>query len=271
MGKVAKELFREGKYVEVNGLKMYYEEYGSGYPLLLIHGGIATIRVMGWTKQIPYFAKYFKIIAPDSRGHGRTNNPTKKFSYKLMAEDMVALIDALKLKKPLVCGWSDGGQIAFELAMHFPEKIKAIVAGGVMTRVTDEMIKGMKDIGIEGPGKINVKHLQKNMPDFVKILRDSHKYVYGEDYWIKLLENISKMWFDPKEFPGEEIKKIKIPTLVLLGDRDEFIPLNVAAEMYQLIPDAELAILPNATHSLCDTNCEHFNQIVLEFLQRQVM
>ncbi|NHJ39992.1 MAG: alpha/beta hydrolase [Asgard group archaeon] len=270
MVKETKESHKEGKYIEVNGLKMYYEEYGSGYPLILIHGGIATIRVMGWSKQIPFFAKYFKVIAPDSRGHGRTNNPSDKFSYKLMADDMIALIDALKLKKPLVCGWSDGGQIAIEMALNYPEKIKAIVAGGVMTYVTDEMVKVMKNFGVDGPGKINIKYLEKNMPDFVKLMRDSHKHVYGNDYWKKLLENISKMWLDSKEFPGEKIKKIKTPTLILLGDRDENIPLNIAAEMYKLIPDAELAILPNATHSLCETNCEHFNQIVLEFLQRQI-
>src|SRR4026209_1320768 len=109
----------KGSYVKANGLNMYYEEYGSGEPLVLLHGGMRTGK--NFEHLIPAFSKHFRVIAPDSRGHGRTDNPSGEFSYRLMADDMAAFIDALKLNQPSICGWSDGGQIALELGMHYPD------------------------------------------------------------------------------------------------------------------------------------------------------
>jgi pimeloyl-ACP methyl ester carboxylesterase len=107
-----------GKYVEANGLRMYYEVYGEGEPLLLIHGGTATSR--SWESHLPAFAEHFRVFAPDSRGHGRTDNPADELGYLLMADDVAALIEALGLQRPLVLGYSDGGQISLELAIRYP-------------------------------------------------------------------------------------------------------------------------------------------------------
>ena len=107
---------QDGHYVEANGLKIYYEEYGSGEPLVLIHGG--TVNSSMWETQVPVFAQHFRVITPDSRGHGRTDNPRGELSYRLMAEDAAAFIKALGLTKPLICGYSDGGQITLEIGMR---------------------------------------------------------------------------------------------------------------------------------------------------------
>src|SRR5262245_12073144 len=100
----------QGPYIHVNGMEMYYEECGSGPNLILLHGGTGTLHM--WNAQLPYFARHFHVIAPDSRGHGKTNNPEGELSYRRMAEDVAVLIQTLGLNKPFVCGYSDGGQIA---------------------------------------------------------------------------------------------------------------------------------------------------------------
>src|SRR5512138_1536772 len=116
---------QNGHYVEANGLKIYYEGFGSGEPLILIHGGMAIGK--SFAPEIPAFSKQFRVIVPDSRGHGKTDNPGAEFNYRLMADDTASFIKALGLNRPLLCGWSDGGQIALELGMHYPELIRCMV------------------------------------------------------------------------------------------------------------------------------------------------
>ena len=106
-----------GHYIEANVLDIYYEEYGSGVPLLLIHGD--TLNHNMWEQHIPEFARHFRVIAPDSRAHGRTKNSGAILGYRLLADDSVALIQALGLVRPLMCGSSGGGQIALEMGMNY--------------------------------------------------------------------------------------------------------------------------------------------------------
>jgi pimeloyl-ACP methyl ester carboxylesterase len=89
-------------YIEANGLRVYYEVYGEGEPLLLLHGGTATSR--SWASHLPAFTEHFRVFAPDSRGHGRTDNPTGELGYRAMADDVAALVDALGLRRPLILG-----------------------------------------------------------------------------------------------------------------------------------------------------------------------
>src|SRR5918998_6755728 len=117
-----------GTYVEANGLRVYHEAYGEGEPLLLIHGGTATCR--SWASHLPAFTEHFRVFAPDSRAHGRTDNPAGEVEYPAMADDVAALIKALGLQRPLVLGYSDGGQIALELGMRHPGMAGALVLGG---------------------------------------------------------------------------------------------------------------------------------------------
>jgi pimeloyl-ACP methyl ester carboxylesterase len=120
-----------GHYVNANGLDVYYEEVDAGAPLILLHGG--TVTSARWQPQLPAFARHFRVITPDSRGHGRTNNPAGVLSYRLMADDMAALVQALGLDAPLICGYSDGGQIALEIGMRYPDLAAALVVGGAKT------------------------------------------------------------------------------------------------------------------------------------------
>jgi len=257
----------ENNYVDVNGLKMFYIEKGEGQTLILLHGGI-SVADDNWANQIEFFSKYFRVIATDSRGHGRTNNPTEEFSYKIMADDIAALIQELNLENPSVCGWSDGGQIVLEIGINHPDLAKALVVGGVLSEISDNYLSTMKFWGIEGPGNVDFDKLREVIPQFAKKLPEIHSAVYGPEYWKKLLQDISKMWLDPSEFPGKRIEQIKTPVLIITGDRDAAISIDESVKIYKSIPNAELAIIPSADHDVCYTKPDLFNNMVLEFLTR---
>ena len=107
------------KSIRANGLEIHYRELGQGPPLVLLHGG--TLTSGSWASHLPIFAERFRVLAPDSRGHGKTRNPAGHLSYRQMADDIAAFIEALGLEKPMVLGYSDGGQVALELGLHYPE------------------------------------------------------------------------------------------------------------------------------------------------------
>src|SRR5436305_10752583 len=104
-----------GRTVKANGLDIYYEEHGQsqGKPLLLIHGGALTGK--SWQPYLTAFAEHYRVITPDTRGHGRTANPAGSMSFRLLADDVAGLAQALNLEKPLIYGYSDGGQVALEI------------------------------------------------------------------------------------------------------------------------------------------------------------
>ncbi|KKM65938.1 hypothetical protein LCGC14_1486270 [marine sediment metagenome] len=255
-----------GHYIHVNGLDMYYEDRGSGSPLIMIHGGTGT--GFQWEIIMPILTQHFRVIVPDSRGHGRTDNPSNEFNYRLMAEDIATLIKELDLDKPLICGWSDGGQIALEVGIHYPNLSKALVVGGALSEYSESFLNSMKVIGIKGPGVIDFDQLQKVLPDFVSIRSKLHSHVYGPEYWKSLMKNISKMWLNPLAYPKETIREIATPVLIIIGDRDQAIPVEEAVKMYQLIPTAELAIVPYADHQVTRYRHELFTNIILDFLLR---
>ncbi len=236
-----------GRYLKANGLKIYYEEYGKGKPLLLLHGGTQTSA--SWHEFIPDLTHHFRVITPDSRGHGRTNNPEGKFSYRLMAADMAAFIEAMGLEKPLVLEYSDGGQIALEIGMGYPGLTTALAAGGIYYQLTGPIVKFIKTLGFEGPGMLNLEQMAKEDPEFMTSLKADHVSSPDPEYWKTLLEQLSRMWWTPFDYTGEDFQKITEPFLILAGDRDRFCPVEQAVDMYTLIPKAELAVFPNTTHA----------------------
>ena len=255
---------QNGQYVEANGLNMYYEEYGSGQPLVLLHGGMAAGKNV--EHLIPAFSKQFRVIVPDSRGHGKTNNPSGKFSYRLMADDVAAFIEALDLKQPSLCGWSDGGQIALELGMNYPDTMKCMVVGAAWYRFSEQYQMMLKAMGWESLGTVNLEKVTQALGPMADMWRTFHATPDEPDRWEKLATQISTMWWTPLGYTADDFQKVKTPTLILIGDRDQIIPVEEAVEMYRFIPGSELAIVPNANHGLPMARAELFTTIVLDFL-----
>lgn len=116
MSEDIKSTGQTGKFVNANGINIYYETFGSGKSLIFLHGSMGTGKV--WQPYVPILSKDFNIILPDVRGHGKTENPSKEIDLHLIADDIVALIDALKLEKPFLCGWSMGGDVSLDIRRY---------------------------------------------------------------------------------------------------------------------------------------------------------
>ncbi|MHA2265126.1 MAG: alpha/beta fold hydrolase [Candidatus Thorarchaeota archaeon] len=258
-----------GSYIDANGLKMFYKEYGEGHPLILLHGGSINADSQ-WQQIIPKFSEHFRVITVDSRGHGRTNNPLGEFSYSLMCDDVAAFAKALDLERPFICGWSDGAQIALEIGIQYPNLAKGLVAGGVVIEISDAYVKGMQEMGIKKPGEVDLQLLEEKYPAFVKLWSEIHSPVHGPTYWKKLITSLSDMWLNPKEFPGKRIQEITVPTLILQGDRDDLVPMEDALTAYRLIPKGELSIIPFANHIDIFDRGELATAAIIDYLQRNL-
>ena len=256
----------DGNFATVNGIKMYYEDHGAGNPLVLLHGGTATA-LLSWEAYLPALSQEYRVIAPDCRGHGRTNNPSGEWSYRVMADDIAALIEELELQKPNICGWSDGGQMALELAMRYPGLAGAYIVGAVLKDFSDAYLQAIKEWGFAGPGEVDISRMEKVTPEYAELLRNVHS-PQGAEYWKELLTGLSIMWYSPLNYTDDDFLKISEPMLITIGDRDQLIPVENSVAMYRLIPNAELAVVPNADHSMSRTSVNIFANIVLEFLKR---
>ena len=253
----------KGNFVQLDGLNMYYEIQGQGAPLLLLHGGSGTSG--DWAPYLPRLSEHFQVITPDSRGHGKSKNPGDKLSYSLMAGDMAALINHLGLEKPLVCGYSDGGQICLELGMHYPGLAQAYVVGAAFYEFSEGYFKFLALFGIDMSGNIDLDEFEANAPDFVAYMKQAH-----DMNWQELSRQLAKMWATPLNYTAADLARIVEPALLVVGDRDVPVPLEQNVAMYRLIPNAELAVAPNSGHEFAQANPELFTNIVLEFMLRHI-
>ena len=258
---------QQDKYVKANGLDIYYEEHGTGEPLLLIHGG--TLTGESWQPYLAALAEHFRVITPDSRGHGRTGNLTGKMSFELLADDMVALAEALGLRKPLIWGYSDGGQVALEIGMRYPDLPRALVIGGAYVELTEGSRRWVESlVGDAGSPDVDIEKFERENPDYAEDLRQTH----GAEAWKTLLKNIKPMWNAELNYSAEDFGRVTAPTLVVIGDRDDFVRVEEGVDMYRRLPNAELAVVPGADHPSLIFSREKValvRPIVLDFLLRR--
>jgi len=158
-----------------------------------------------WTPYIPTFAQHFQVVAPDSRGHGRTKNPVDTLSYRLLADDMTALLQALKLERAAVWAYSDGGQIALELAIHYPHLASAYIIRGAAHRWSEGYLAWAKALGMEHPGVVDVDHVERHHPDLIAALRERQDAFQGPEYWKTYLRQISMLWLEPVHYTVEDL------------------------------------------------------------------
>jgi pimeloyl-ACP methyl ester carboxylesterase len=233
-----------------NGISIHYAVYGQGSPVILLHGGLANAEY--WGNQIKGFSPYHTVIVMDSRGHGRSTRDSRPYGYDLMADDVVALMDVLKLSKADIVGWSDGAILGLDLAMRHPDRVGKIFAFAANTATS-----GVKD-GVE-----------KNPTFAAFIERAGHEY---EAYsatpkeYDAFVAQISKMWASQPNWTDAQLKAITASVLVVDGDHDEAIKREHTEYIASTIPRAGLLILPNASHFAFLQDPELFNYTVLHFL-----
>jgi pimeloyl-ACP methyl ester carboxylesterase len=241
-----------GHTARINGITIYYEVYGEGEPLLLLHGDGAAIA--SFSAQIPELSKHFKVIAVDSRAQGKSTDSDAEITYTLMASDMSALIDQLQLGSVNVLGWSDGGNIGLELALAHPAQVKKLVTFGAnYTHVDFEAPPDEVVMKADDPRLLNTKAAiasdQKSMPTLSPGVRK------------KLAEMMEKY----PNLTAQDLAKIKCPVLVVAGDHDA-IKLEHAISLYRNLPHAQLWVVPGATHFVPMEQPDAVNREVVRFL-----
>ena len=238
-----------GKYVAINGAKIYYEEYGKGEPLLLIHGNGGDIKSMG--NQIDYFKNKYKVIIADNRGQGKSELKTDSLTYTQITKDWEGLVNYLKLDSISIVGWSDGGIVGLEMAISGKSKIKKLVAMGANLRPDSTAVNSwaVKEV-LQSKKMINSKIQEKDTTA----------------NW-NLQKQLLGLLGDQPNIPIEDLSKIKAKVLIIAGDED-IIRSKHSLEMYENIPKAQLCIMPGETHFAPASNPELFNEIVNRFLEK---
>jgi len=232
-----------GKFYNIRGIKMYCEIYGSGQPLLIIHGNGGSIK--DFLYQIPYFSKKYKVILADSRSQGRSLDTGDSLTYEMMTDDYAALLTALNIDSSFVIGWSDGGIEGLLLAIRHPEKVKKLAITGA--NLSPDTTAVSEDI------------YEMVMTYYSKLKNKTNKTA-SENLQLKLV----RLEADEPHIPPTALHAIKIPTLVIGGDHDILKPSHTLL-IFKNIPNAYLWILPNSGHSTPVAYKDEFNKTVDAF------
>lgn len=240
---------KAGQFASIRNINMYYEIYGEGQPLLIIHGNSGSIA--DFEQQIPFFAKKYKVIVADSRDHGNTLDTlhmSDSLTYEMMADDYAALLTYLKIDSALVLGWSDGGINGLLLAMRHPEKVKKLAITGANLFPDSTAV----DPFILNYFNQQLKYMKQQKTSTVTTV---------------MIRHFNLVLSQPQIKPAS-LASIKCPTLVMAGDHD-VIRLQHTVLIAQSIPKSNLWIAPNAGHGLPVLEYHNkFNQEVDDFFQR---
>lgn len=228
-------------FAPVNGIALFYEIYGAGPPLLLIHGGLSNHRV--WRGEIERLAENHTVILADSRGQGRSSRTAEPITYDLMAADYLKLLDVLNVASVSLVGWSDGGIIGLDIAIHHPERLDALFVQAA-NATPDGALSNLSAArrGIEPPP---LRHYDD----------------VGEE--------IEALWANEPNFTAEELASIRVPTQIAIGAHDEAISLSHTIALAAAIPGARLTILPGVGHSAPLEDPDGYASAVLAFLDEE--
>ena len=267
----------------VGELDLYYEERGSGDPLLLIMG-FATDS-MGWLLQVPEFSQHYRTIAFDNRGVGRSSKPAGPYSISGMADDAAGLLDALAIERAHVLGISMGGMIAQELALRHPQRVRGLVLGCTYPEPDAEVLAQgaalTQQLGgaVGADGQLQMAALDPMMffqtilplvftPEFIQTqLPRLMELLGGAMQWGFSVDAIMAQAGATKaHHTTDRLSQIKAPTLVLTGDADRLIPSSNSDILARAIPGAKLLKIPGGSHAFNFETPDLFNREVLSFL-----
>lgn len=238
---------KDSGYAPVNGLKMYYEIYGEGAPVVLLHGAFNTID-MAFGMIIPDLAKTRQVIAVELQGHGRTADIDRPFSFESMADDVAALLGYLKINSADILGYSMGGVTAWQVAIRHPEVVKKLV---IISAV-------YKYEGWTPETRAILPTITAQMFERTPIKTEYDKLAPDPGHWTEFINKMKTFVTTPYDFGAENISAIKAPTLIITGDGDGVLPEH-AVEMFRLrhgkymidfgpVPTTQLAIFPGTSH-----------------------
>ena len=273
----------EGDQAHANGIDIHYVEAGKGPPLILLHGGVVSTNLIwegvpfAYASHMGTLANHFRVIAPDTRGGGRTaHSGSEEVSFDVLADDVVALIDALGIERPLITGFSEGAITATIVAIRNPDAVRAVVNHA-----------GYDAFNPDSPSAAMLRMMLGGSPDAIEADPDAAARFFAQSDEMQAVFELMKADQDGGQGPGhwktylnlafpriskspgytfEDLRRISTPTLILTGDRDNFCSVEEAVTAYRMLQYGELAILPNTGHLITPAAIE----TTIEFFERQL-
>ena len=237
-------------YIENEGARIWYAAYGSGSPVILLHGGLGHSG--NWGYQVPALInKGYRAIVIDSRGHGRSTRDTQPYSYELMASDVSAVMDTLNLEKAALIGWSDGACISLVLASKTPARV-----AGVVFFACNMDTSGTKEFEF-------TPIIQRC---FNRHVKDYQQLSTTPDQFDEFSDAVGLMQKTQPNYSANDLAQISVPVAIVHSEHDEFIKREHAEYLARNIPNAEFVYLPGVSHFAPLQRPEQFNGAMLAFL-----
>lgn len=248
-----------GNYVDVNDIKVYYEVYGEGEPLLLLHGNGGSIE--SFIYQIPELSKHFKVITIDSRAQGRSSDSDQEISYALMASDMSELIDKLNLGKVNVVGGSDGGNVGLELAYAHPEKVLKVITFGA-NYSNENFLAPPENVTMDPNDPLIVR----TSPMIQRYSTAAERLSPNKERLPIIKKKLEVLWEKYPNFTLDQLKSINVPFMIVVGDHD-LINIDHTISLFKNLPKAQLFVVPGASHLVYAEYPELVNNEITRFLK----
>jgi pimeloyl-ACP methyl ester carboxylesterase len=236
-------------FAPVNGIRLWYAEFGQGPPVILLHGGLANSNY--WGQQVRALAPAYHVIVLDSRGHGRSSRNDTPLGYDAMASDVLAVMDYLHLAKAAIVGWSDGAIVGLDLAIHHPERVTRLYAFAANSNPS-----GVKEVS---RSPVFTEFTTRAASEYAQLSPTPGQFK-------QFVADVERMWATQPEFTAAQLKGIAIPVWIVDADRDEAIKRENTDQMASLIPGAGELILPEVSHFAFLQDPVMFNQTLLRFL-----
>jgi pimeloyl-ACP methyl ester carboxylesterase len=238
-------------YVEAAGdARLYFEQEGEGPLVVLVHGGTGT-GAYDWEHQRPALARSYRVVTPDLRGHGRSNDPHWLLGLEQIGEDLLRLVDELGERPAAVLAFSIGASAVLRLLTRRPKLTRAFVAIGASTRGDPERVERI----VTGPWPAGLIALR-------------HEHGEDADHWQRLRRRLARSWADDQRLGPDELARVALPTLVVCGDRDPIEPVETALELARALPLGELLVAPRAGHFVARERPAELTLAVERFLAR---
>jgi pimeloyl-ACP methyl ester carboxylesterase len=239
-------------FVAHDGARIWYATFGAGPAVMLLHGGLGNGG--NWGYQVPALVGSGRqVVVVDSRGHGRSTRDERPYKYELMASDVLAVMDRLRLDKAALVGWSDGACTALILADREPGRVSGVFFFACC---------------MDPSGTKPFKATPVIDRCFSRHRKDYQALSETPEQFDSFVQDVSRMMASEPNYSADDLARIKVPVAVVLGEQDEFIKSEHAAYLATSIPDAELILLPGVSHFAPLQRPEHFDREMLGFLDR---
>jgi pimeloyl-ACP methyl ester carboxylesterase len=248
----------QGHHVEVDGLPIYYELHGGGEgpPLVLLHGGLLTIE-LGFGDVLPALAERHEVVAIELQGHGRTPDIDRALSLEQLADDVAHALTEVGADRADVIGFSLGGLVTVELARRHPERVRRLVLASTHSRPEGYHDEIRSPDTQPGVGRMPTE-------DDFRAFEEAYRAVAPDpDHFPAFAAKLGAFVGDLPGWSDDELREVTAPTLVLIGDND-FVRVEHAAHMQEVLPDARLAVVPGASH----VGLLHETDLVMPVLRR---